>query len=281
MGSVILAVACGFVGAAVSRRAAMYIAAGAGPTRANYRGIALPSAAGFAVVLGFLAGAALPAVIRAFTQASASITTTAGISVSCVAGVLGFALLGLWDDLAGSAGERGWRAHARALGRGRPSSGAIKLGGGIALALLVAAPMGRGTLWTLVDAAVVAMAANLWNLFDLRPGRACKIFVVAAIPLMVVAGTATPLLAAGLGAVVAFLPFDLRERTMLGDVGANALGALVGWVTVLSGSPTARVSALSALALMHLVADRPGLSRIISAVPPLRAFDLTGRVREP
>ena len=278
--TIILAVGSGCVGAIVARRAASHIASGTGPARANYRGIALPSAAGFSVVLGFLAGAALPAVIYSFVGGLGAAGKTSSLAVSGVAGVLGFAVLGLWDDLAGSSGDRGWRAHARALGRGRPSAGAIKLGGGIALALLVAAPMNRGTLWTFADAAIVAMSANLWNLFDLRPGRACKVFVLAAIPLAIVGGAATPLIAAGLGAVAAFVPFDLRERAMLGDTGANALGALIGWATVLSGSSSARGGALAVLAVLHLMSDRPGLSRIIQAVPPLRAMDTAGRVSE-
>lgn len=280
MNTIFLAIGSGCIGAVVARRAASHIASGTGPARANYRGIALPSAAGFSVVLGFLAGAGLPAVVRAFAGGSGGVGRTSSLAVGGVAGVLGFALLGLWDDLAGSSGDRGWRAHARALGRGRPSAGAIKLGGGIALALLVAAPMNRGTLWTFADAAIVAMSANLWNLFDLRPGRACKVFFVAAVPLAIVGGAAAPLTAAALGAVAAFLPFDLRERAMLGDTGANALGALVGWATVISGSSSARGGALAVLAVLHLLSDRPGLSRIIRAVPPLRAMDAAGRVRE-
>ncbi|MCQ6349962.1 hypothetical protein NPL98_28810, partial [Bacillus cereus] len=79
--------------------------------------------------------------------------------------------------------------------------------------------------------ALAAGCANLANLLDLRPGRALKVVLPPAALLVLAAGEAerprrggTLALAALLPGLAA-LPADLRERGMLGDAGANVLGA--------------------------------------------------------
>ncbi len=82
-----------------------------------------------------------------------------------------------------------------------------------------------------------------------------------------------------LGATAALLPFDLRERAMLGDSGANVLGFVLG-VELYGRLSTPRLAvSLAAVLALHLVADTVTFSRIIRAVPPLRWFDGLGRIR--
>ncbi len=78
----------------------------------------------------------------------------------------------------------------------------------------------------MLTAGLVAGTANLLNLLDLRPGRAAKAGVLAAAATL--RGPGGGLVAGPLGATLAVLPDDLGERVMLGDAGANALGALLG-----------------------------------------------------
>lgn len=272
------------VAAAVTQRAAAQLSARSPLHGRNYRGLEVPTATGVAVVFGLLAGLGAAALVSGMVDDS-RVDLAAAHGRVMAAAAAGFGLLGLWDDLAGSGGGRGWRAHVQALARGRATGGAIKVLGGGALALTLAAARGEGVLWLLADAALLALSANLLNLLDVRPGRASKAFLLAAVPLalaalaageeQVVPGT----LAAG-AAVAAFLPFDLRERAMLGDVGANAIGAVLGYA-VLAGAPHAgRAAVLLALIALHAVADKPGLSRLIAAVTPLRRLDAAGRVPE-
>ena len=78
---------------------------------------------------------------------------------------------------------------------------------------------------------VVAGSANLANLFDLRPGRASKVFLVASGGPLASngrGGSFGDVVAGPTGATVALLGEDLGERAMLGDTGANALGAAWG-----------------------------------------------------
>lgn len=247
--------------------------------RPNYRGLPVSGGLGIAWLAGLASGLGLVALVHAAARDAPTPAAAAAAAPTFLAAAFGFGLLGLWDDLAAGE-ERGWRGHLAAFGRGRITSGLLKLGGGGAIALVLVAGRGEGFLWAVVDAAVLAGIANLHNLLDLRPGRALKAFGLAAVPMIAFGGPTAPALAAGLGAGAACLPRDLRERAMLGDAGANGMGAVAGASAVALGSQAARLSLLGAVLLLHVLAERPGLGRIIASVPPLRVLDQAGRAGE-
>jgi UDP-GlcNAc:undecaprenyl-phosphate/decaprenyl-phosphate GlcNAc-1-phosphate transferase len=91
------------------------------------------------------------------------------------------------------------------------------------------------------------------------------------------------LLAIALGAGLALLAVDLRERAMLGDSGANVLGFLVGVALFLTLRTWALVVAAAVIVVLHVLAETVTLSRLIDAAPPLRWLDRLGRaeVEEP
>ena len=64
---------------------------------------------------------------------------------------------------------------------------------------------------------------------------------------------------------------------MLGDTGANALGAAVGLGAVLTLGRPARLGVLIALVALNVASERVSFSRVIDATPPLRWFDRLGR----
>ena len=192
---------------------------------------------------------------------------------------IGFCLIGLFDDLLATGSERGLGGHVRALVQGRVTTGMVKLVGGVALALVVAAapgPEARSRLF--VDAALIALAANLMNLFDRAPGRALKVGVVAWIPLAIIAGgdALGIALAPVIGAFVALLPDDLGETVMLGDAGANALGAVLGLAVVLETSPTTRLVVAGVLLVLNLASEWVSFGRVIHRIPILRWLDELG-----
>ena len=84
--------------------------------------------------------------------------------------------------------------------------------------------------------AVLVLCTNLFNLLDLRPGRAIKVLVVLGAALTAGSGQVRTLWALGLFAAPALVAgaYDLRERAMLGDTGANLLGAVGGLWLVLT-----------------------------------------------
>jgi UDP-N-acetylmuramyl pentapeptide phosphotransferase/UDP-N-acetylglucosamine-1-phosphate transferase len=84
--------------------------------------------------------------------------------------------------------------------------------------------------------------------------------------------------ALAVGAGGGLLAADLAERLMLGDAGANVLGAALGLGVVLACSPTTRTIVLVVVAVLNLASERISFSRVIAAVPPLRAADRWGRI---
>jgi UDP-N-acetylmuramyl pentapeptide phosphotransferase/UDP-N-acetylglucosamine-1-phosphate transferase len=248
--------------------------------RENYRGIWLPTAVGMVLPLTLL----LVEGGRAFA-AAAGVGERAGLDgprALTLLTALGFGLLGAIDDLAGDASARGFRGHVRALTRGRLTTGGLKLIGGAAIAVIVCAPVaGEGLSRLLRDGALVALAANLGNLLDRAPGRAIKGALGAFVALVILASTRDALVATAVvaGAALALMRADLHERLMLGDAGANVLGAVLGLGVVLSCAPATRTAALVVVLALNLAAEVFSFSRVIDAVPPLRAIDRWGTRR--
>jgi hypothetical protein len=197
---------------------------------------------------------------------------------------LGAGAFGALDDLAGDGSSKGLRGHLGAAARGELTTGAVKIAGLGLTGLLAAASADRrrGDLRpvdTLVGGAVVAGAANLVNLLDLRPGRALKATCVAALPLL--AGRGSPAsattAAAALGASLGTLAPDLAGRAMLGDTGANAAGALVGTALVGRSGRGGRLVALALLTAATLASEKVSFTAVIESTPGLRELDAWGR----
>lgn len=281
MADLILLVGAPLVAWAVTARWSKDLPQLAPRRRLNYRGLQIPTACGIAVVGGLMAGLAIVGLADLLARGSLVERAARG-APSFAAAAAGFALLGLWDDIAGGEQVRGWRGHLASLRAGTPSSGAVKLVGGVLFAFVLTA--GDGLLATILAAGVLAGSANLFNLLDLRPGRALKFWLALSLPLVIAlavtgrSGAALCVLIAG-AACIAFLPHDLGERAMLGDVGANAIGALMGVGVVALGEQIVSAVVLVVLLAAHAAGDKPGLSKVIDAVPPLRAFDRAGRAQ--
>jgi UDP-GlcNAc:undecaprenyl-phosphate GlcNAc-1-phosphate transferase len=247
----------------------------AGLARANYRGVAAAYPAGIAIPLVGL----LTLGLVAFAEHVADERIVAPGTADVVTYVLGVALLGLVDDLAGGQGPRGWRGHARTAARGGLSTGAIKAGGALALALYVLADPARDTGEYLLAVALLVLTTNLFNLLDLRPGRAIKALAILGAGLLAGSRDADPLWAVGvfLGPILFLLPLDLRERAMLGDTGASAVGAVAGLWLVLTLSTLGQAIALALVAVLTVYGEFRSISQAVDRLPPLRWLDSLGR----
>jgi UDP-GlcNAc:undecaprenyl-phosphate/decaprenyl-phosphate GlcNAc-1-phosphate transferase len=149
----------------------------------------------------------------------------------------------------------------------------------LAIGVAAAANRSAGIGWVLVDGLLIALAANLGNLFDRAPGRVTKVALVAYAALLAVSELDLRLvgLAVIAGAAVALLGPDLRERLMLGDAGSNILGAVAGLGVVLTTGTVTRVVVLVALAALNGLSEAVSFSRVIDRVAPLRFADRLGR----
>jgi UDP-N-acetylmuramyl pentapeptide phosphotransferase/UDP-N-acetylglucosamine-1-phosphate transferase len=271
----------GAVAAVILERASMPVLSAPSLRRTNYRGRPLPTAGGLVVVLAVL-------VVEAGRTALAEFGIGEELSDSLLRSVVlfacfAFAFLGLIDDLLGTEEDRGFGGHLRALSHGRLTTGAMKLfGGGVVAIVLTAAPGEVSGRRLLADAALVALAANLGNLLDRAPGRTIKVGLAAYVPIAFAAGTSPVGLALApvVGASVGLLPADLGERLMLGDTGANLLGAVLGLAVVLETGRPVRSAVLVALILLNLASERASFSSVIDATPGLRHLDRLGRRRD-
>ena len=198
--------------------------------------------------------------------------------------VLGVALLGLVDDALGRGADsgtpRGWRGHARAVASGRFSTGAIKAVGALALAAYATSGLGQRDFAYVTDLLLLLLTTNLLNLLDLRPGRAEKVLAALLAGVCIAAWTVVPIELLGLfvGPVLVVAAFTLRERAMLGDTGANLVGALAGITLLVSLGEAARYVALGIVVALNIYGEFRSISRTIEGVPLLRSLDSLGRV---
>lgn len=276
--TVVAAFLAGLAAAAVLLRTTRSVLGQPVLERENHRGRLLPTAAGLLVVAAVIAVDGARALLGTAGLGDAA---SAPGRVLVLAAVVVFGFLGLVDDLLGDAGDRGLSGHVRAAIRGRVTTGFIKLGGGVAAALVLAgAIVGDRPARVLVDGAVIALAANLGNLLDRAPGRTLKWSLLVYVPLALVAGTSAAgvAMAVVMGASCALLISDLRERLMLGDTGANAIGAGLGCAAVLSLGEGVRNGAALVLLGLTLLSEAVSFSAVIQSVPPLRALDRLGRL---
>ncbi|MET8910168.1 hypothetical protein [Micromonospora sp. NPDC004551] len=254
--------------------------------RTNFRGRTVTLAAGPALAVGAAAGGAIGA-------------GSAPAGAAALLAGLGAGSVGLYDDIVGARPDqkaaKGFAGHLAALREGRVTAGLVKIAGvgaaGLGAAALLAADprvaahprrqragaLGRG-LDVLLGAGVVAGTANLVNLLDLRPGRALKAGMLLGAPLS--AGPFGGVAAGAVGAAGGLVREDLDERVMLGDSGANALGALLGVSLAARTGPLGRAGVLAVLAALTAASEKVSFTQVIQRTPGLRHLDELGRLAD-
>jgi hypothetical protein len=251
--------------------------------RLNYRGRPVSLAGGPALSVAGTVTATLSARRRGTPRLAAAALVAGGLAGA----------VGRHDDLVGGRpGQqvKGFAGHFGALRAGRLTSGVVKLAGlslaGIVASALVTSgrsgPIGlRRAADVVTGAGVIAGTANLVNLLDLRPGRALKAGILLGVAMLPHpggdGGAGGAVVAGPLGAAIALLPADLAEQSMLGDCGANSLGALLGLGFVVRTGLAGRTALLAGLAALTAASERVSFSRVIEETPALRRLDQLGR----
>ena len=245
----------------------------------NVRGIPVPVILGDALVAGSLCGLlvilAIAVLLKGYWGTAAALVIV--MEIMWVAGA--------WDDRRGDERPRGFKGHLGAARARSLTGGVVKIGAGAVAGLAASALLStRGAspgAHVVECVALVALSANLINLLDRAPGRAAKSALLVGVPLGFAgeASWAAPA-AAVLGALLYCLLPDLRERAMLGDAGANPLGAVIGVGLIQSLTEPGRLVAIAILLALNLASERWSFSRAIEATPPLRWFDGLGRKDE-
>jgi len=243
-------------------------------SRTNHRDEPVTLLEGPAVAAGAIVGVLVQGAQAGLAPAAARPGSPGWRRAAAVAlGGAGAAAFGAYDDLGGSGDRRGFRGHLGALRHGEVTTGAVKLGGIGATGIISAALAGGSPADVILNAGLVAGSANLLNLFDLRPGRAIKVAAASGV-LLGAAGRDS--VAAPLAAGLALLPEDLGERAMLGDAGANALGAMLG-ASAAGLSRTGRITVLGVIVGLTAASEKVSFTKVIARTPALHWLDMLGR----
>lgn len=235
--------------------------------RTNHRGEPVSLLSGPALAIG--------------AAATAGLGASAGMRAAAAGVTLASGAVGVYDDIVGAREEqrsaKGFRGHLGALRDGRVTSGLVKIAGVGLAGVLAAGSVTRSPLDRLVAGGVIAGTANLVNLLDLRPGRALKASIITGASTL--GGRHGGIVAGPVGASAALLPDDLGERTMLGDGGANAIGAVLGLRLAAAGGPVWRAGVLAVLGGLTLASEKVSFTKVIESTPVLREVDALGRRR--
>lgn len=199
------------------------------------------------------------------------------------AAILGMCLPGIIDDMVGE-DTRGMRNHWRALREGQLTAGMIKAVWGIMLGVLVVFMAFRPGEQTLIELLVALPLIPLWanglNALDRRPGRCLKVFL-AGLTFVAVAGSDIPLswllILPLAGICAAILPYDLQAAAMLGDGGANCLGAVLGVLAIILLPFPWQVVFLGLAVFLNYTGEVFSLTAIIDRVPFLTYLDRLGQ----
>lgn len=248
--------------------------------KSNYRSEKIPAAAGliFVSVMPLTYGLGFLLAIDSFISAHA---------VLFLLVILGMGLAGFIDDCLGSHAVKGFKGHLKAFWKEkRLTTGGLKafLGGTIALVFSIANArlngFGAYPWMFVVDFLLVALASNVINLFDLRPGRAGKVSLLIFILILLFSknfidytGLFLPLPVI----LLLYMPYDLKAQMMLGDTGSNLLGASLGMMMVWMLSDFGKIIALLIFLGLQFAAEKISFSEIIDKYGPLKYLDRLGR----
>ena len=185
---------------------------------------------------------------------------------------------GALDDLIGNRNVSGLKGHFKSLFKGELTTGGFKALFGGFVGLVVSVCISSSIVDIIVNTLIIALSTNLMNLFDLRPGRAIKVYLVIMIPIYITLTGYTkvfPLLI--LPNVLAYFNIDLKARGMMGDTGSNVLGISIGVLMALGYGIKVRLAWLVFLILMHLITEKFSLTKIIEKNKVLKFIDDLGR----
>lgn len=258
------------IGAAVANPLLLGMLKDSGTTSLNYKKEMIPIAMGLLFVLVQTISLGILAI---FLDPSYDFIILYLFAISLMG------LIGLLDDLRGDIGIKGFRGHIKAFLKGKLTSGGLKAGMGFLISLFVAIFISNNFLEIIINTLSIALFTNLINLFDLRPGRASKTFILLSL-LMLFTGQNQGygfLLFSFYGILFVYLPIDLKAQAMMGDIGSNVLGLTLGIYCGVSQGIVGQVLYLIALVLIHFLAEKISFSQVIAGNKFLSFIDQLGR----
>ncbi|MBI4744664.1 MAG: hypothetical protein HY776_07610 [Actinobacteria bacterium] len=247
----------------------------AGYTRENFSGKLIPVGSGILIPLIFL-------ILLFFDYLVFKKLSDNKLVLPFLIAIIGMSFLGLLDDLFGDRSIGGFKGHFGKLKEGHITTGVLKALGGGVLSLFIVRFFTNNIVINFLDALLMALFINIFNLLDTRPGRTLKVFLFLSLIIFIIAFKAelVVLMALFIGIALALIKTDLSGRSMMGDVGSNSLGAIIGLSFVIVFNIIAKVIFLILLILIHLFTEKHSITETISKIKFLDYLDRLGR-KEP
>lgn len=241
-----------------------------GIVKKNYKDMEIPVGMGIAIVPILLVNTSF---LLAFHKNSLDIL------LLFLVGILTMAFVGIIDDLIGNRNATGFKGHIGNLFKGKLTTGGLKAVTGGIIGFCISLYISEGLLLILLNTVLIALMTNLLNLFDLRPGRALKVYLLIGLMLSILGMTLESkyIFSIVLGYCIVYLPQDLKGKSMMGDVGSNTLGMTLGIISAVSLGVVPKLIALFILFMIHIVAERYSLTAIIKKIYVLDLLDQLGR----
>ena len=239
----------------------------------NYKGDLVPQGIGIMFFVYYLLWYALYILFVRDTVSNALLIAFA-ITVAC--------FIGFIDDMLGARDVLGFKGHFKNLIKGRLTTGALKAIVGLLIAFIASRFIAFNLLATIINTLIIALSTNFFNLLDLRPGRAIKVyiftFLLTLIGLIVTRKTHNifpfvPLV----GSVSGYIPYDLKAKCMMGDAGSNVLGVSMGILMVLTFDQDIKIAILVFLIAIHIFTEKYSLTNVIKNNRFLNYLDKLGR----
>lgn len=188
-------------------------------------------------------------------------------------------MIGLLDDLIGDEKVKGFKGHIKSFFKGKLTTGAMKAGTGFLISFFVSIIISENLIEIIVNTFLIALFTNSINLFDLRPGRAIKVFLLISL-IMLFSNEINEynfILFSFYGILFIYLPIDLKALAMMGDIGSNVLGMTLGVYCVFTHNIIVKSIYLFILLLIHIMAEKISFSKIIENNKVLNFIDQLGR----
>ena len=193
-------------------------------------------------------------------------------------GVVSMAFLGIIDDLLGNRDTTGLRGHIGKLLRFKLTTGGLKAFMGGVISIFVSLPFSSSFWLLILNSFILALFTNLINLLDLRPGRALKFFLFYAILLLIFSNPDNNyLLIIVIIIALVYFPLDIKSLAMMGDVGSNSLGFVLGFFTISYFASLCKLVVLILLVLTHIFSEKYSITNFIEKNKFLKDLDDLGR----
>ncbi len=234
----------------------------------NYRGEKIPGVMGIVIIIVTIITVSIAYLIN--------ITESKYIILSVfMCSFMG--LVGLIDDLFGDDYVKGFSGHIRQLLKGHFTTGGLKAIAGVMISIAITIQISISNWDVFINVLIILFTTNFINLLDTQPGRAVKGFIL----LTLVTGVFSNIIlfhCIVLGVIIAYMSIDLKAKGMLGDVGSNFIGMVLGISIVMSITNIAiRIVILLVMLTLNLLSERISFSKIIEKTSILRVLDHLGR----